>query len=250
VTEPCFEFVSRDKVTELRVEFVSRDRLSETYVVVNDQSQATWNARQRIKPSSILPRDPKTSSGALQELNKAPTFWRYQFLQRASPLDKPNSNPPGQVTFWRTHAATRNSATAHKDAQHLQCNTLAWLHCKAEPSRFYLRELTKGGRLPEREPSQLVLDQVLNQSCKISSIYTQFQPIMLQFWLTHIRCLGDGYESEHDWCILSLDISGLVCFVMLVYQSRLSVDPVGHFYLRRSLQFLLFEFPWLISPDV
>jgi len=66
----------------------------------------------------------------------------------------------------------------------------------------------------------------------------------------HIRCLGDGYESEHDWCILSLDTSGLVCFVMLVYQSRLSVDPAGHIYLRRSLQFLLFEFLWLISPDV
>jgi len=38
-----------------------------------------------------------------------------------------------------------------------------------------------GGRLPEREPSQLVLDQVLIQACKISTIYTQFQPIMLQF---------------------------------------------------------------------
>jgi len=48
-------------------------------------------------------------------------------------------------------------------------------------SKFYLRQLTEGGRLPEREPSQLVLDQVLIQACKISTIYTQFQPIMLQF---------------------------------------------------------------------
>ena len=105
VTELRLEFVSQDKVTELRIEFVSRDRLSETYFVVNDQSKATWNARQRIKLSSTLPRDPKTSSGALQELNKASAFWPYQFLQRAAHLDKPNSISPGQVTFWRTHAA-------------------------------------------------------------------------------------------------------------------------------------------------
>jgi len=105
-------------------------------------------------------------------------------------------------------------------------------------------------RLPEREQSQLVLDQVLFQACKISPIHTQFQPIMLQFWLTHIRCLGDGYESEHDWYMFSLGASGLVCFVILVYQSRLSVDPAGRIYLRRSSQFLLFGFPWLISPYV
>jgi len=62
------------RVTELHLEFVSRDRLSETYFVVNDQSKVTWNARQRIKLSSTLPRDPKTCSGALQELNKATAF--------------------------------------------------------------------------------------------------------------------------------------------------------------------------------
>jgi len=106
VTELHLEFLSRDKVTELRFKFVSRGRLSETYLVVNDQSKATWNARQRIKPGSTSPRDPKTSSGALQELNKASAFWRYQFLQRAVHLNKRNSNSSGQATFWRTHAAT------------------------------------------------------------------------------------------------------------------------------------------------
>jgi len=161
---------------------MSRARLSETYLVVNDQSKATWNARQRIKLSSILPRDPKTSSGTLQELNKASAFWRYQFLQRAAHLDKPNSISPGQVTFWRTHADTRPQG-----AQHLQCNTRAWLHCKAEPSEFYLRQLTRGGRLPEREPSQLVLDQVLNLACKAAPIYTQFWPISLSWdWHTSV----------------------------------------------------------------
>ena len=99
------------------------------------------------------------------------------------------------------------------------------------------------GRLPEREQSQLVLDQVLIQACKISPIYTQFQPITLQFWLTHIRCLGDGYESEHDWYMLSLGISGIVCFVILVYQSCLSVDPAGRIYFWRSSQFLVAGFP-------
>jgi len=106
VTELRFEFVSQDKVAELRVEFVSRGRLSETYFVVNDQSKATWNARQRIKPGSTLPRDPKTSNGALQELKKASAFWQYQFLQRAAHLDKPNSISPGQDTFSRTQAVS------------------------------------------------------------------------------------------------------------------------------------------------
>jgi len=63
--------------------------------------------------------------------------------------------------------------------------------------------------------------------------------------LTYIRCLGDGYESEHDWYMLSLGVSGLVCFVILVYQSRLSVDPAGRIYFWRSSQFLFFGFPWL-----
>jgi len=44
-----------------------------------------------------------------------------------------------------------------------------------------------------------------------------------------------------------MGVSGLVCFVILVYQSRLSVDPAGRIYFWRSLQFLFFGFPWLIS---
>jgi len=110
------------RVTELRVEFVSRGRLSETYFVANDQSKVTWNARQRIKLGSTLPRDPKTSSGALQELNKASPFWRYQFLQRAAHLDKPNSISSGQVTFWRTHAATSHWGSPQR------CATLTMQH--------------------------------------------------------------------------------------------------------------------------
>ena len=161
--------------------------------------------------------------------------------QTACPLDK---------SLFEELTLQQVKGLAHRHAQHLQCNTRAWLHCKAEPSKFYLRQLTRVGKLPEREQSQLMLDQVLTQACKISPIYTQFQPITLQFCLTYIRCQGDGYESEHDWCMLSLGVSGLVCFVILVYQSRLSVDPAGRIYLRRSSQFLLFGFPWLISPYV
>ena len=71
----------------------------------------------------------------------------------------------------------------------------------------------------------------------------QLQPIMLQFWLTYIRCLGDGYKSEHDWYMLSLGVSGHVCFVIFVYQSRLSVDPAGRICFWRSSQFLFSRFP-------
>jgi len=65
--------MSRTNVTELRVQLMSR-------------AKVTRNVRQGIKPDSLLPRDPKTSSGALQELNKADAFWQYQFLQRATHL--------------------------------------------------------------------------------------------------------------------------------------------------------------------
>jgi len=128
-------------MTELRVEFVSR---SETYFVVNDQFKATWNARQRIKPSSTLLRDPKTCSGALQELNKASAFWRYQFLQRAAHLDSQTASPPGQVTFWPEPGyIVRQSLLS-----------------------FISNSWPRWGRLPEREQSQLVLDQVLLWTCK------------------------------------------------------------------------------------
>jgi len=59
--------MSTTNVTELRVKLMSRAKVA-------------WNVRQGIKPDSLLPRDPKTSSGALQELNKASAFWQYQFL--------------------------------------------------------------------------------------------------------------------------------------------------------------------------
>ena len=74
VTELRAKLMSRARVTELGAKLLSRARLSETYLVVNDQSKATWNARRRIKLSSTLPRDPKTSSGTLQELSKASAF--------------------------------------------------------------------------------------------------------------------------------------------------------------------------------
>jgi len=45
----------------------------------------------------------------------------------------------------------------------------------------------RGGRLPEREPSQLVLDQLLNQACKAVPIHTQFWPISLSWdWRTSV----------------------------------------------------------------
>ena len=73
-------------------EFASPHKFAEVVKVA-------WNIRQRIKPDSILPSDPKTSSEALQELSKASAFWRYQLLQRATHLDQPNSISPGQATF-------------------------------------------------------------------------------------------------------------------------------------------------------
>ena len=146
--------------------------------------------------------------------------------QTAFPLDKP---------LFEELTLQQVIGVPHRHVQHLQCNTRAWLHCKAKPFEFYLRQLTEGGRLPEREPSQLVLDQVLNQACKIAPIYTQLWPITVPFWLTYIRCLSNGYNSKHDWYMSSLSISGHVCLVILVYQSRLSVNPSGRVRFWRSL---------------
>jgi len=64
-------------VTEFRLTLIPRVRLSEIHFViseVNNLSDAAWNARQGIKPGNKLPRDPETSSGVLQGLNKASAF--------------------------------------------------------------------------------------------------------------------------------------------------------------------------------
>jgi len=170
-------------------------------------------------------------------------IWRYQFLQRAAHLDKPNSISPGQVTFWRAHVATRKRASPTKMRNTYNAAPEPGYIVRQSLRSFISNSWPRGSRLPEREPSQLVLDQVLIQASKISPIYTQFQPIVLQFWLTYIRCLGDGYESGHDWYTPSLGVSGLVCVVIFVYQSRLSVDPAGRIYFWRSSQFLVSGFP-------
>jgi len=178
---------SRNKATKLRLEFMSWGRLSGTHPVVTDQSKATWNARQRIKLSSTLPRDPKTSSGAPQELNKAPAFWQYQFLQRATHLDQPKSVSPGQVTFLKNSRCNKLLGISAK-----LCNTY---NAIPEPGYIVRQSLLsfisdswpRGGRLPEREPSQLVLDQVLILACKAAPIYTQFWPISLSWdWRTSV----------------------------------------------------------------
>ena len=110
----------------------------------------------------------------------------------------------------------------------------------AEPSSLFSNSWPRPGRLSEREQSQLVLDQVLNQACKSAPFYTNSDQSHLisdcRTWLTYIRWLDNGYNSEPDWYKLSLGVSGLVCVVILVYQSRLSVDPAGRTRLRRSSQ--------------
>jgi len=88
-----------------------------------------------------------------------------------------------------------------------------------------------------------VLDQVLLQSCKPAPIYTQFLTYLVKLGLTYIRCLDNGYNSEPDWYKFSVGVSGLVCVVIFVYQSRLSVDSAGRIRFWHSSQFLVSGFP-------
>jgi len=82
MTELRVELLSRPRVTELRVEFVSlffgyKRMLVHEFASPHKFAEVvkvTWNVRQRIKPDSILPSDPKTSSEALQELSKTSAF--------------------------------------------------------------------------------------------------------------------------------------------------------------------------------
>jgi len=82
VTELRVKLLSRARVTELRVEFMSlffgyKRMLVHEFASPHKFAEVvkvTWNVRQRIKPDSILPSDPKTSSEALQELSKASAF--------------------------------------------------------------------------------------------------------------------------------------------------------------------------------
>ena len=74
VTEFRLTLFSWNRVTELRLTLFPRVRLSETHFEVSDLSDAAWNARQGVKPGNKLPRDPETSRGVLQGLNKASVF--------------------------------------------------------------------------------------------------------------------------------------------------------------------------------
>jgi len=81
-TELRAESSPRPRVTELLAEFVSpffgyKRMLVHEFASPHKFAEVVkvaWNVRQRIKPDSILPSDPKTSSGALQELSKASAF--------------------------------------------------------------------------------------------------------------------------------------------------------------------------------
>jgi len=57
--------------------------------------------------------------------------------QTASPLDK---------SLFEELTLQQVIGDPRKVAQHLQCNTRAWLHYKAEPSKFYLQQLTEVGQ--------------------------------------------------------------------------------------------------------
>ena len=116
-----------------------------------------------------------------------------------------------------------------------------WDHREAEFSSLFSNSWPRWVRLSEREQSQLVLDQVLIQSCKPAPIYTQFLTCLVKLGLTYIRCPDNGYNSEPDWYKLSVGVSGLVCVVIFVHQSRLSVSPSDRLQLLRSLQFSIFR---------
>jgi len=73
-TELRLTLFSWNRVTELHLTLFPRVRLSETHFEVSDLSDAAWNARQGVKPGNKLPRDPETSRGVLQGLNKASAF--------------------------------------------------------------------------------------------------------------------------------------------------------------------------------
>jgi len=73
-TELRLTLLSWNRATELRFSLFPRVRLSETHLEVSDLSDAAWNARQGVKPGNKLPRDPETSRGVLQGLNKASAF--------------------------------------------------------------------------------------------------------------------------------------------------------------------------------
>ena len=77
VREFHLTLISWNRVTEFRLTLIPLVRLSELHFViseVNYLSYAAWNARQGIKPANKLPRDPETSRGMLQGLNKASAF--------------------------------------------------------------------------------------------------------------------------------------------------------------------------------
>ena len=155
-----------------------------------------------------------------------------------------------------------------------------WHHREAEPSSLFSDSWPRRGRLAEREQSQLVLDRVLNKACKSGPFYANSDQSHLisncRTWLTCIRWLDNGYNSDPDWykllrgrfrsclychtCLsvsfvsrLSRSHSLLAFFAVLgfrislfnftVYLAFLSLWPLA--YCWHSSCLIVFEFLWL-----
>ena len=137
--------------------------------------------------------------------------------------------------------------------QHFFWHMETWHHREAESSSLFSNSWPRQGRLPERECNRQggqVLQLILAALCLGRADLALFIGnltnhiwflIVVPDWRT--RCLDNGYNSEPDWYKLCVDVSGLVCLVILVYQSRLSVSSAGRIRFWRSSQFLVSGFP-------
>jgi len=149
---------------------MSRARLSETYLVVNDQSKGNLELSSRDQARQYFVSRPQDFQWSTTRTEQGSCLLTIPVLVEGDSFGPAKQYLPGQVTFWKAHAETdamggesRNSIPSGLRKH----ETIG----RQSPLSFISNSWPERGRLPEREQSQLVLDQVPLWTCKSSPFY-------------------------------------------------------------------------------
>ena len=99
-----------------------------------DQAKQSIASRPQDFQWSTTRTEQGTNLLTISVLTEGSSFWTSQI---AIPLDK---------SLFEELTLPQEIGIPRRPEQHLQCNTRAWLHCKAEPWKFYLQQLTEMGQ--------------------------------------------------------------------------------------------------------
>ena len=229
VTELCVELLSWARMTEPPVKFLASDR-TPRWASVTAQCDRTphrviWHgpvwqdsasshlshrsAKGDLERSSkdqarqCFARRPQTSSGVSARTEQDIGLLTISALAEGDSFGQTKQYLPWTISAPFSGLKLRLTFLWSIQQQHSFWHMETWHHREAESSSLFSDSWPRQGRLPEREQSQLVLDQVLLNLANMPPFYANSDQSHLisncRTWLTYIRCLDNGYNSDPDW---------------------------------------------------